>query len=58
MICQYKCDFFQSLFSYQIYLLFTRHVDIPESCLRYMGAMVDDVIILDPEVNILKSSIF
>ncbi|TNM89755.1 hypothetical protein fugu_003989 [Takifugu bimaculatus] len=26
------------------------HVDIPESCLRYTGAMVDDVIILDPEV--------
>lgn len=38
-------------FSYQIYLLFTRHADIPESCLRYMGAMVDDVIILDHEVR-------
>lgn len=38
-------------FSYQIYVLFTRHADIPESCLRYMGAMVDDVIILDHEVR-------
>lgn len=28
-----------------------RHADIPESCVRYVGAMVDDVIKTGSEVN-------
>lgn len=34
-----------------IYLLSIRHADIPESCVRYVGAMVDDVIKTGSEVN-------
>lgn len=33
------------------YVSSRRHADIPKSCVRYVGAMVDDVIKTGSEVN-------
>lgn len=33
-----------------MYLLSIRHADVPESCVRYVGAIVDDVIKTGSEV--------